>query len=560
VSFPAHSHSSPHARLSGPRRRSRLRAASSGATDLLAFVLVWFTLVVPDQLTSLTPTGFLRLPAEGLLIVAVSLLLPTGAARALTALVGVLIGLQALDKVADLGFLAALGRPFRPLTDWSYLASGFGVLRGSLGQDWSLAAVVGAALLVLALLACATWSLSRLLRLTARHRSAAGWTLTTLVAAWTLGAALGVQAADPLVGPAPPAGPTEQQVVQEQASEDPFARTPAADLLTGLRGKDVLIAFVESYGRVAVQDRLIAPRVGAVLDAGTESLAAAGFSARSAFLTSPTFGGVSWLAHSTLQSGLWIDSQQRYDQLVGTGRFTLSDAFERAGWRTVDDVPANTADWPEGRSFYHYDKVYDERNVGYAGPSFSYATVPDQYTLVALRRNELARPHRAPVMAEIDLVSSHGPWAPLPHQVGWDQLGDGSVFREMAAKGSSPEALLRSPGRVKAAYGQSIAYSLGVLISFVQTFPDPDLVLVLLGDHQPATLVSGAAAGHDVPITIVARDRSVLDRLATWGWQPGMRPGAAAPVWRMDTFRDRFLTAFGPLPGTGSRRVVPHAR
>jgi hypothetical protein len=532
----------------------------SGATDLLAMVLVWFTLVVPDQLTNLTPAGFLRLPAEGLLIVGVSLALPTGAARALAVLGGVFIGLQALDKVADLGFLSALGRPFRPLTDWRYVASGLGLLRASLGQDWSLAAVVGAALLVLALLACASWSLSRLLRLTAHHRSASGWALTALVAAWTLGAALGVQAAGPLVGPAPPAAPAEQPVAQEPAAEDPFARTPAADLLTGLRGKDVLIAFVESYGRVAVQDRLIAPRVGAVLDAGNGSLAAAGFTARSAFLTSPTFGGISWLAHSTLQSGLWIDSQQRYDQLVGTDRFTLSDAFERAGWRTVGDVPANTADWPEGRSFYHYAKVYDDRNVGYTGPSFSYATMPDQYTMAALQRNELARPHRAPVMAEIDLVSSHGPWAPLPRQVGWDQLGDGSVFRGMAAQGLSPEALVRHPGRVKAAYSQSIAYSLGALISFVQTFPDPDLVLILLGDHQPATLVSGAGASHDVPITIVAHDRSVMGRLATWGWQPGMRPSAAAPVWRMDTFRDRFLTAFGPLPGTGPHRVIPHAR
>jgi hypothetical protein len=37
------------------------------------------------------------------------------------------------------------------------------------------------------------------------------------------------------------------------------------------------------------------------------SVLAAGFSAKSTFLTSPTFGGISWLAHSTLQSGMWID-------------------------------------------------------------------------------------------------------------------------------------------------------------------------------------------------------------------------------------------------------------
>ena len=54
-----------------------------------------------------------------------------------------------------------------------------------------------------------------------------------------------------------------------------------------------------------------------MLDAGTGRLRAAGFSSRSAFLTSPTFGAASWLAHATLQSGLWVDSQQRYDQLTG---------------------------------------------------------------------------------------------------------------------------------------------------------------------------------------------------------------------------------------------------
>jgi hypothetical protein len=47
-----------------------------------------------------------------------------------------------------------------------------------------------------------------------------------------------------------------------------------------------------------------------------------------------------------------------------------------------------------------------------------------------------------------------------------------------------------------------------------------------------------------VPITIVARDRGVLDRIASWGWTDGLRPGPQAPVWKMDAFRDKFLTAF----------------
>jgi hypothetical protein len=73
-------------------------------------------------------------------------------------------------------------------------------------------------------------------------------------------------------------------------------------------------------------------------------------------------------------------------------------------------------------------------------------------------------------------------------------------------------------------------------------------VLVLLGDHQAAPVITGPDAGRDVPISIVTRDRGLLDRIAEWGWQDGLRPGPQAPVWPMEDFRDRFLTAFGPGP------------
>ena len=82
-------------------------------------------------------------------------------------------------------------------------------------------------------------------------------------------------------------------------------------MLSGLRGKDVLLVFVESYGRTRAGP---AHRRGRRLMPGTSGCISAGFSSRSGWLTSPTFGGVSWLAHVTLQSGLWVDSQQRYDR------------------------------------------------------------------------------------------------------------------------------------------------------------------------------------------------------------------------------------------------------
>jgi hypothetical protein len=107
---------------------------------------------------------------------------------------------------------------------------------------------------------------------------------------------------------------------------------------------------------------------------------------------------------------------------------------------------------------------------------------------------------------------------------------------------------------VRADYSRSITYSLSSLISYVETYGDDRLVLVFLGDHQPASVLTGVGASRDVPIAIVARDPAVLDRVAGWGWTSGLRPDlAAAPVWRMDAFRDRFLTAFGPTSTGGPR-------
>jgi hypothetical protein len=337
------------------------------------------------------------------------------------------------------------------------------------------------------------------------------------------------------------AGIQDRQAFATEAAVDAFRDTPGDQLLTGLRGKDVMITFVESYGRVAVDDPELGPQVGALLDDGNRRLRAAGFASRSAFLTSPTFGGASWLAHSTLLSGLWITNPQRYNNLLASNRLTLNLAARRAGWRTVGVEPAVTRAWPEG-AFYRYNQLYTADNLGYRGPRFNFGSIPDQYVMSAFQRRERAAPNHAPVMGEVVLLSGHSPWAPLPRLVDWDNIGDGSVYNGMPATGNSP-SVVRS--RVRAEYQQAMEYSLSTLISYVETYGDDNLVLVFLGDHQPAPIVSGEGASHDVPITIVAHDPAVLDRISGWGWQDGLRPGPQAPVWRMDAFRDRFLTAFG---------------
>jgi hypothetical protein len=537
----------------GPARRGRVVAGRVVTGAAAALVLAG--LLMPDRPDDPMPAALLRLPAEGLLAAALVLALPARARRPAAVVAGAVLGLLAVAKALDLGFLSVLARPFDPVLDWPLLGAGMGFLTEEFGRAGAVAAAAGAVVLGLAVLVLMPLAVVRLTGPLHRHRTAAGRAVAALAAVWIACALLGAQ----LVPGAPVAGHNYHRVLQvgtslqdhrefaAAAAVDAYRDTPGSQLLTGLRGRDVVVAFVESYGRDAVTDPELAAQVGAVLRAGDRRLRRAGFDSRSGFLTSPTVGGASWLAHATLLSGLWVDNQQRYRSLVGSDRLTLNRAFQRAGWRTVAVMPGILKDWPEGE-FFGYDQVYDADGLGYRGERMNWGRIPDQYTLSAFQRFERDRADHPPVMAEIPLLSSHVPWVPRPSPVGWEEVGDGSVFGPEVARGGPVEEVLGDPARVRAAYREAIGYSLDTLISYLETYGDDDLVLVFLGDHQPAPLVTGEGASPDVPVTIVARDRAVLDRVAGWGWSAGLRPDPDAPVWSMDAFRDRFLAAFGP-PG-----------
>jgi phosphatidylglycerophosphate synthase len=549
----------PAPRAAAPTRRSgSARAGLAAALTVLALGVVWAALVAPDQPQDLTPAAFLRIPLEGLVLIVLAVVLPAPARRILALLAGLALGLVVILRVLDIGFFTAFSRPFDPVGDLGNIGTGVETLRSAMGHTEANLLIVAGVAGAVGLVALTTFSLFRLAGVAAGNRRWSLRAVSALGAVWLICAASGAQVlAHTAIASTTTAGFVVHEVRTVQADirdsavfakqirHDSFRDVPGNRLLTGLRGKDVLLVFVESYGQVSVQGSSFAPAIDALLTTGTRHLRSAGFSAQSAFVNAPGFGGISWLAHSTLQAGVWANSQRRYNELVGGHRFTLTDAFNRAGWRTINFAPADDRDWPEGSSFYHYDKLYDRRDIGYRGPGFTYAPMPDQYMFAALQRLELSKRHRPPLFAEVDTVSSHMPWNRIPRQIPWSDVGDGSIFKRIPML-SEPDSFWWHPNQVKAAYARSLEYSLNVLISFVQHYGNKNLVLVVVGDEQPLPIVSGHTASHNVPISIIAHDPSVMKRIKGWGWQTGLLPSPHAPVWRMSAFRDRFLTAYGP--------------
>jgi hypothetical protein len=544
-------------------RRGPLRRALSVLLTVLAAVLVYLALIVPDSIAHhkaglFVPGAFLRLPLEGLLGGAILIAVPARFRRPVAALLGLGLGGLAVLKILNAGFLTVLGRRFNPVLDWSLFHDGFNALTETNGRATAIAAAIGAVLLSVALLTFVSLAVVRLGNVTARYAGPARRALVALSAVWVALALTGVTlyqsnpvAADSALVQAKttvqeiPAAIRDEQAFNKAAANDPFANVPPKQRLAGLAGKDFIISVVESYGRSALTNPGMKAIVDPVLTQGTQTLAAKGYYAKSGFLNSSTYGGGSWLAHGSFQSGLWINSQPRYRQLTASNRLTITSAFHAAGWQTVGMEPGNTTAWPEAK-FYGYDSVYDSRNMGYKGPRFGWSRMPDQYTFAQFEKI-YGKPH-APLMAEITMTSSHEPWTAIPQMVNWDQIGDGSLYGPMAAAAPSKSAIWSNHTVTQAQYAKSIAYSVSTLVSWIEKYGDKNLVMVFFGDHQPFSIVSGDGANHQVPITIVAHDKTVLDRIANWNWTDGLEPAATAPVWQMSDFRDKFFSAYGSEP------------
>ncbi|WP_158555129.1 sulfatase-like hydrolase/transferase [Fulvimarina endophytica] len=492
------------------------------------------------------------LAAAGLLLLAQGLVF-----RLLLAVIGLAAAVILFLKLADLGTYSAFGRPFNPLLDVVILTDGWNLLTGTVGLAEAFA-IIAAAIAVWALaIAILVYALAqgRKLRGPRAHRIGAVACILALLGGVADYADRPNPEGIPLLSAENSAFATGRIDLIRQSSldliafESDLAADPLADLagqpiLQALGGRDVYILFVESYGRTVLSDpayrALIEPRLKAV----EKQLSEAGYGARSGWLASPTVGGQSWLAHGALLSGLPTTDQHRYDRMIASERQTLNALFRRSGWRTVAVMPAITMDWPEG-GYYGYDEIFAAADLGYRGLPFNWVTMPDQYTLSAARR--IVESADRPVMVEAALISSHAPWTPIPRLVPWDAVGDGTVFDAQASVGPTPKEVWAEPARVRDHFVRSIDYALQTIGDFIARFGD-DAVFIVLGDHQPARLLTGDGAGRDVPFHILANDPAVLERLGPLGLDNGLIPAedqASRTMWSVRESLVRTLTNAG---------------
>jgi len=324
---------------------------------------------------------------------------------------------------------------------------------------------------------------------------------------------------------------------------------PPSDLKR-LQGGDAFLLFFESYGSGVFED----PRIRATLQpdftAFEAFLGKSDWNAASAFVESPTFGGASWLAHTTTLSGRWITHESDYRRFLAKPSETLIDRFRSAGYRTVALLPGLKLEWPEGRAL-GYDTILTPRRLGYGGPPFGWWMIPDQYSLETLYQRELAPPDRKPVFVMFASIMSHMPFGPSPpYQADWSRMTTAEPFDP--AELQAALALIPDWDDMTAGYLRTIRYDLRLLQGFLENRAPENAFIFALGDHQPPALVSGKDASWSVPVHVFSRDPSVIRRFVDAGFRPGIRP--ARPVLsRMDALNPLVLKALDSGPRHANR-------
>jgi hypothetical protein len=310
--------------------------------------------------------------------------------------------------------------------------------------------------------------------------------------------------------------------------------------LAKLGRKNVYLIFIESYGdAVFTSDRLSGPSKP-VLDRFQSEVEARGFSVMSGSLDSTTYGGKSWLAHSTLATGIRVTNQLEYELVCSRRPKVLARFFRDAGYRTVLVQPGTTRAWPKGE-LYDFEKKYYLWNFDYKGPPFAWATMPDQYVLDFVRKREFG-PDQRPLFIQYVLVSSHAPWSDLPPVIGWESVGDGSIYHR--TQNLHFDVQWPYFANAQEAYIRSIIYDFEVLRQYITRWVTDDSLVILLGDHQPVSDLTNNSEIWGVPIHVLSRDKELLKPFEARGYIPGMRPPLEGARAGLETFLGDFLADF----------------
>lgn len=508
-----------------------------------SLLLLTLLLRFPGKPSLLVADHWLYLPLEAPLFVLILLFLSGKVFAVARFFMISFLSLLLLLRVGDLISRTAFGRAFNPLAEWHLVTQGWSLTAKTLGKGEAMAMAIVSVFLLVFVAVFLYRGLGQLAHLSKRPQR---WALVATSLIVLVGAGVmaletqhkknyrvGMVSFDELSSRIEY---THRKIKDQAEFTELLANDSVADSapqFAALQGRDVIILYVESYGRTFIDSEQFSEKADTRLKSVESEILDAGLAVKSAWVDSPIRGGRSWLAHATLSSGLPLTDHARFDRLITSDRKSLPVLFSEAGWETSVLLPVvKGVKWVEGE-WYKVDRFYDRDALEYQGKGFGYVTMPDQYTLTAFE-NKVRGTASRPLMAHIGLMDSHAPWGPLPVHQPWDIVSDGSVFDGTQRHGDTHS--WAKPAPVRIAYGKSLDQTLKLLGEYLALYAD-DALFIVVGDHQPASVIDGWAPSSEVPMHIISAAPELLERLPALHFNDGMRPVASAEALPMESVR-----------------------
>lgn len=345
-------------------------------------------------------------------------------------------------------------------------------------------------------------------------------------------------------------------VLPASSAVDEALAAPAGTVLAGLRGADVYLFMLESYGAVVFDNPRAFKALRPSREQFAQAIASSGRHVVSAFVRAPTFGGGSDLSHMGLLSGIDLSDPNRHDLLLTTERPTLISLFRKQGYQTFGLYPAVRWEWPE-RAFYGFDHYLESRDLGYRGPPLGYWSLPDQFSMARFEELFPRLPDSPRRFLFFPTITTHLPFSPVPpYQSDWSRITSAQPFD--AAETARALAQTVNWLDMSGAYVNMVDYNYRWLAGLMQQPEARSTVFVMVGDHQPAANVTGEGASWDVPVHIIARDPELLARFVALGFSAGLQAPRTS-IGSMHELTGLMLRAFAGSDGSVADGHTPLA-
>lgn len=292
---------------------------------------------------------------------------------------------------------------------------------------------------------------------------------------------------------------------------------------------NIYLIFLESYGSVALRAEALKDTMLDYLVSEEIELKEQGWNIASTWSEAPIKGGRSWLSFTSAFTGLKIENQVAYNELLNQHqdyphlmRFLKNNHYttHRINTMQTNNQTEKLIPYELIQQFHAFDTWTLFHDIPYKGYQYNpTGGIPDQYALnYVYDQNIKEKP--GPHFLFFITLDGHAPFYTPPPLV--------DNYKILDSIKHSPDGKiwnLDTPGFKR--YTDVIKYQLAFTTHFIKKNGTENDLFILVGDHQPPAmeyLIEGIIHDASVPLHIITKNENLLNYLIESDFIVGLNP------------------------------------